>query len=114
MANVDLDASVESDILNISLDSGIPFELDFELEEFEMEPPASPQDSGCSPTSGCFYNRLWFMLNEMMRAELESNDRLRQWNLNLQEQINGEGSEKREAAAEENAEDDTKSSEDYG
>src|SRR3977135_1442514 len=80
MANVDLDASAESDILNISLDSGFPFELDFELEEFDMEPPASPQDSGCTPTSGCFYNRLWFMLNDMMLAQTESNDRLRQWN----------------------------------
>ena len=88
MANVDLDASAESDIFNISLDSGFPFELDFELEEFEMEPPASPQDSGCSPTSGCFYYRLWFMLNDMMLAQTESNDRLRQWNLDLQEQIN--------------------------
>ena len=72
MANVDLDASVESDILNISLDSGIPFELDVELEELEMEPPASPLDSGCTPTSGCFFYSLWFNANEALsRASYE-------------------------------------------
>ena len=75
MANhrVDLDESVESDILNISLDSGVPFELDVELEaeEFEMG-PASPLDSGCTPTSGCFFYSLWFNANEALsRASYE-------------------------------------------
>ena len=88
MANVDLDASVESDILNVSLDSGID-NFDFDIDvDFELEPPGSPQDSGCTPTSGCFFYRLWWMANERLLDASLNNDRLNQENVQLQELVN--------------------------
>ena len=64
MANhrVDLD---ETDSVDTGL--GDAFEIDFEIED-----PASPIDSGCTPTSGCFFYSLWFNANEALsRASYE-------------------------------------------
>ena len=59
MANhrVDLD---ESD----SMDSGVS--EDFAIVDPDVEGPASPRDSGCTPTSGCYFYGIARVISESM------------------------------------------------
>ena len=59
MANhrVDLD---ESD----SMDSGVS--EDFAIDDPDVEGPASPRDSGCTPTSGCYFYGIARVMGEAM------------------------------------------------
>ena len=60
MANhrVDLD---ESDSMD-SNDSGVS--EDFQIDDPDVEGPASPRDSGCTPTSGCYFYGIARVMSE--------------------------------------------------
>ena len=62
---VDLDESIDDQMDLIEyLDSGL--EEDFAVNDPDVEGPASPRDSGCTPTSGCYFYGIARVMGEAM------------------------------------------------